>query len=675
MTDSTTVDFSNREPSDVAINTIRCLSIDMVEAANSGHPGAPMGQAAMAFTLWSKYLRHDPKQPTWPNRDRFVLSSGHASALIYSLLHLSGYDLPLEELRRFRQMDSQTPGHPEYGHTVGVETTTGPLGQGFGNAVGMAIAESMLAAHFNRPDHTIFDYRTWAIAGDGDLMEGVCAEAASAAGHLRLGKLNVVYDSNSITIEGSTDLAFTEDTGLRFESMGWHVVHVQDGNDLEELSAAMEAAIAETSRPSLLVVTTHIGFGSPNKQDSEKSHGSPLGENEVRLTKEALDWPLDPTFLVPAAATEAFAAARLQGARGSADWSSLLDSYRSNHPDSARDLDRRLAGEYPEDWENQLATFETGSKIATRAASGKVLNSAASIFPELVGGSADLAGSNQTLLDGEQDYSPATPSGRNMRFGVREHAMGSLMNGMALSGMLRPYGGTFLIFSDYMRPAMRLSALMGQPVVYVLTHDSIFLGEDGPTHQPVSQLLSLRSIPGLTVMRPCDGNETREAWRLALSSSSGPTALCLTRQKLEVLKETSERAQQGVSRGGYILASTSEAPELLLIATGSEVHLALDAYRKLIEEGVAARVVSLPSWELFDAQSADYRDSVLPPSCTARLAIEAGLPLGWERYVGLAGAVVGQEGYGASAPADELAVKFGFTIENVLNRANQLLGR
>ncbi len=673
MTETTTDPLAGRDDADIAINAIRCLSIDMVEAANSGHPGAPMGQAAMAYTLWSRFLRFDPARPDWPNRDRFVLSSGHASALIYSLLHLSGFDLAMEELQNFRQLGSKTPGHPEYGHTPGVETTTGPLGQGFGNAVGMALAETILAARFNRPGAELFDHHTWVIASDGDLMEGVCAEAASIAGHLRLGKLNVLYDSNHISIDGSTDLSYSEDAGARFAALGWHVQEVADGNDVEELSRALQAARDTVDQPSLIVVTTHIGFGSPNKQDSAASHGAPLGADEVRLTKEALGWPQEPTFLVPEAARRAFSGARERGAAAAASWDETLRSYRQSHPELAADLDRRLAGELPTDWTTALPSFEVGSKLATRAASGKVLNAIADTLPELIGGSADLSGSNNTLIAGEADYSPADRGGRNLRFGVREHAMGSMMNGMALSGLLRPYGGTFLIFSDYMRPAVRLAALMNQPVTYVFTHDSIFLGEDGPTHQPVSQLLSLRAIPNLTVLRPADGNETREAWRIAMERSEGPTALCLTRQKLPILAETAAHADPGVARGGYVLADHGE-PQLVLLATGSEVHLALAAQQRLAAEGVGSRVVSLPSWELFDAQSAEYRDRVLPPRLTARLAIEAGLPLGWERYVGPQGRIIGQDGWGASAPAADLEQHFGYTVERVVEDARRLLG-
>ncbi len=658
----------------LTINTIRFLAVDMVEEAQSGHPGAPMGQAAMAYLLWSKHLRHNPANPGWANRDRFVLSCGHASALIYSLLHLSGYDLSLEELRAFRQWGSKTPGHPEYRHTAGVETTTGPLGQGISNAVGMAIAERLLASTFNRDDFSVIDHRVWAIASDGDLMEGVASEACSMAGHLRLGTLNVLYDDNRISIDGPTDLSFSENVGQRFEAYGWHVQTVDDGNDLEALDAAMEIAKSETRRPSMIVVRTHIGYGSPNKQDSSAAHGSPLGADEVTATKRALDWPLEPRFHVPDEAREAFADCRESGARAEAAWLEQMTGYATSHPEAAAEFERRSKGELRAGWEQSLPDFAPDSgPMATRSASGKVLNAICAAVPELAGGSADLTGSTNTWLDGEEVFS-ATGAGRNFYFGVREHAMGAAMNGMALSGMLRPYGATFLIFSDYMRPSIRLAALMGLPVIYVFTHDSIFLGEDGPTHQPISQLLSLRSIPGLTVLRPADANETAQAWRAALENRKGPTALSLTRQKLPVLAETAEHGPAGVGRGAYVLSEPTGDLQMILIATGSEVALALGAQTELAERGVAARVVSMPSWELFDAQDASYRESVLPSAIDRRLAIEAATPLGWERYVGPRGAIHGIDGFGASAPLKALEENYGYTVPRVVEKALALLG-
>ncbi len=671
MTDRT----SRAERDQLAIDTLRFLAVDMVERAHSGHPGAPMGQAPMAYLLWSRHLRFDPRRPDWPNRDRFVLSCGHASALLYGLLHLAGYDLPLAELERFRQLGSKTPGHPEHGLTPGVETTTGPLGQGLGNAVGMALAERHLAARFNREGFDLFDHRTWVVVSDGDLMEGITSEASSLAGHLALGKLNVLYDSNQITIDGSTDISFTEDVGARYEAYGWHVQHVDDGNDLKALHRAMTAMVDETERPSLTVVRTHIGYGSPHKQDSPEAHGAPLGTEEVAATKRAMGWPEEPTFRVPDGAREAFAAAVKKGARLAAKWDKTLERYASSHPEAAGELARRLAGELPSFWRRLVPEFREGDgPMATRKASGKVLNALAGELPELVGGSADLAASNNTTIKGEPFFAPGKPAGRNIHFGVREHAMGAILNGLALSGGLRPYGATFLIFSDYMRPAIRLAALMGLPVVYLFTHDSIFLGEDGPTHQPISQLAALRAIPRLSVLRPADARETAAAWRAALERTDGPTALALTRQGLPVLAETAGRAADGVSRGGYVLSEPEGGPaEAILIATGSEVPLAVEAARILADRGQRVRVVSLPSWDRFDAQPEGYRSSVLPPSIPCRLAVEAGSPLGWHKYVGDRGAVHAMEGFGASAPWKDLAQHFGFTAEAVADHLEKLL--
>jgi transketolase len=668
MTEPTPADLDQ-----LAIDTLRFLAVDMVERAQSGHPGTPMALAPLGYRLWTRFLRHDPADPAWPDRDRFILSCGHASALLYALLHLSGYDLPVEELKAFRQLGSKTPGHPEHGLTPGVETTTGPLGQGFGNAVGLALAQRILASRFNRPGMPVVDFRVWVFASDGDLMEGVASEAASLAGHHQLGRLNVFYDDNRITIDGPTELAFTEDVGERFEAYGWHVQRVDDANDLAALETAMERAAATLERPSLVVVRSHIAWGSPNKQDTAEAHGSPLGAEEVEATKRHLGWPLEPTFHIPEGAREAFAGVPGRGARLRSEWQELLDRYRGVHPDLAGELDRRLAGELPEGWDRELPRMAPGDgSIATRKASGKVLQVLARRIPELIGGSADLTGSNQTDIDDSVGFSPARPDGRNLHYGVREHAMGAAMNGMALAG-LRPYGGTFLIFSDYMRPAVRLAALMELPVIYVYTHDSIFLGEDGPTHQPISQLAALRAIPHLTVLRPADANEVAAAWRVALANRRGPSALALTRQKLPVLEGTAERAEEGVARGAYVLADGGEEPRLVLFGTGSEVSLCLDAGRRLRASGIATRVVSMPSWELFAAQPAAYRRQVLGGSSVRRLAVEAAATLGWERWVGSEGAVVGLDRFGASAPAGDLAQRFGFTAERVEEQARKLL--
>jgi transketolase len=661
----------------LAINTIRFLSVDMVEKAQSGHPGAPMGQAPMAYLLWTRHLRHNPDNPDWPDRDRFVLSCGHASALLYSLLHLAGYGLPLEELEGFRQFGSKTPGHPEHELTRGVETTTGPLGQGISNAVGMAIAAKMGAQRFNREGFPVIDHRVWVFASDGDLMEGVASEACSLAGHLRLGNLKVFYDANEISIDGPTSLAFTEDVGKRFEAYGWRVLHVGDGNDLAALDAAFQAAAAETELPTIVVVKTVIGYGSPGRQGTAKAHGEPLGADEVAAAKKNLGWPLEPTFLVPDEACAPFEEARRRGHRLEEEWNDLLKRYREAHPDLAADLDTRLAGRLPDGWQEGIPAFSPEDKpIATRAASGKVLNGIAPRLPMLVGGSADLTPSNNTLVQGRADFSAAQAEGLYLRFGVREHAMGSIMNGMALSKLWIPYGGTFLIFSDYMRPPVRLAALMQLQAIYVYTHDSIFLGEDGPTHQPVSQLASLRAIPNLTVIRPADANETAEAWRIAVEHRHGPVALALTRQNLPILQETAERAREGVRRGAYVLFDSSDGePEILLIATGSEVSITLEAGKQLAGRGTRVRVVSMPSWELFDEQPREYRDAVLPPGVRRRLAVEAAAPFGWHKYVGLDGEVHGVERFGASAPYKVLAKEFGFTPEDVLKRAEGLLER
>lgn len=651
-----------------AANTIRGLAMDGVQKANSGHPGMPMGMADVATVLWSRFLKHNPQDPHWPDRDRFVLSAGHGSMLLYSLLHLSGYDLPMSELKQFRQWGSKTPGHPEVGEAPGVETTTGPLGQGITNAVGMAMAERWLAARFNRPGYDIVNHFTYTIAGDGDLMEGISAEASSLAGHLALGKLIVLYDDNKISIDGSTEKAFTEDVLKRYEAYGWHVQRV-DGHDPVQIIAAIEAAQAEAKRPSLIACRTHIGYGSPHKQDTAKAHGEPLGEEEIRLTKERLGLPVDQTFYVADGVYDFM--------RGSDEaqkaWEATWQKYEAAYPELAAQFQAFLRGDLPADWDAVLPAFEPGSKLATRASSGQVLNAIADDVPYLLGGSADLTGSNKTDLKGEADLTPDDFSGRYIRFGVREHGMGGILNGMALHGGIRPYGGTFLVFSDYMRHAVRLAALMHQPVIYVFTHDSIGLGEDGPTHQPIEHLMSLRLIPNLTVIRPAEATETAAAWRAALENQHGPTALALTRQGVPTFgAEKAARAKEGALRGGYILRDVAE-PQVILIGTGSEVHIALAGAALLAEKGVQARVVSMPSWELFEKQPAEYREMVLPPSITARVSIEAGTPLGWERYVGLSGKAIGIHRFGASAPYQMIYEKLGLTAEAVAETAVSLL--
>ncbi len=658
----------------LCINTIRTLAMDAVQKARSGHPGLPMGAAAMAYVLWTRFLKHNPANPAWPDRDRFVLSAGHGSMLLYSLLHLTGYDLPLAELQNFRQWGSKTPGHPEHGLTPGVETTTGPLGQGFANGVGMAIAERFLAARFNRPGHTIVDHYTYAIVSDGDLMEGVAAEAASLAGHLKLGKLIYLYDDNRISIEGSTDLAFTEDRALRFQAYGWHVQQV-DGNDLEAVAKAIRAAQAETERPSLIIARTIIGYGSPHKQGTAEAHGEPLGEDEVRATKEALGWPPEPAFYIPDEALAHFRQALARGQEWEADWQRRFAAYAQAYPGLAAEWERLMRGSLPPDWDADMPTFPPDAKgMATRVASGTVINALAPRLTNLIGGSADLAPSTRTLMKGTGDFAAGHYSNRNLRFGVREHAMGAILNGMALHGGVIPFGATFLVFSDYMRPAIRLAAMMELPVIYVFTHDSIGLGEDGPTHQPVEHLAALRAIPNLTVIRPADANETVVAWRVALEHRSGPVALALTRQNVPVFDRTRYAPAGGLRRGAYIMAEAEGGkPDLILIATGSEVQLALAAREELAKRGIAARVVNMPSWELFDRQSAEYQESVLPPEVTARLAVEAGVSQGWHRYVGPAGEVISLERFGASAPYQVAMRNLGFSVENVVARALALL--
>ena len=659
----------------LCIDTIRTLSMDAVQRANSGHPGTPMALAPLAYVLWTRHLKHDPADPEWMDRDRFILSAGHASMLLYSLLYLTGYGLTLEDLKNFRQWESPTPGHPEYGLTRGVETTTGPLGQGFANGVGMAMAERHLAALFNRPAHEIVDHFTYVICSDGDLMEGVASEAASLAGHLKLGKLIAFWDDNSITIEGSTDLAFTEDALKRFEAYGWHTLRVDDGNDLEAIDAAILAAQADP-RPSMIGVRTVIGFGSPGKAGSEEAHGSPLGEDEVVRTKENLGWRTSETFFVPQEALSHMRKGAEGGRERREEWLRRWEMYVAAHPAEAERLEAALERRLPENWDSALPTFSAGDKpIATRAASGKALNAIARAVPWLIGGSADLAPSTNTLLDGEADLTAASYGGRNLHYGVREHGMGSVMNGMALHGGVRPYGATFLIFSDYMRPPIRLAALMEQPVIYVFTHDSVGLGEDGPTHQPIEQLAALRSIPGLVDLRPCDASETVEAWRFAMQYTEGPLFFALTRQAVPHLDRSRYGGAENLRRGAYVLADAEGGdPQAILIASGSEVSVALAAHELLQREGVRSRVVSMPSWVLFERQPAEYRDQILPPSVRTRVSVEAGASIGWHRWVGLDGAIVGISRFGASAPAKQVFHELGFTAENVANQAKVLLG-
>ena len=671
------------------IDTIRFLSVDMVQRADSGHPGMPLGAAPMAYVLWTRWLRHNPRHPLWPDRDRFVLSAGHGSALLYSLLHLTGYDLPLADIERFRQWGSKAPGHPERGHTPGVEVTTGPLGQGFANAVGMAIAEAQLAATYNRPGHTPIDHHTFVIASDGDLMEGVASEAASLAGHLGLGKLTCLYDDNRVTLAAGTDIAFSEDRALRFEAYGWHTLTVADGNDPAAIDAALRAARAETERPSLILVRTHIGFGSP-EQDSYKAHGSPLGFDDVRKTKHKLGWPTEPAFLIPPGALARMREAVERGARDEAAWQARRDAYASVFPEMAQELALRLRDALPPGWDSGIPSFAADAKgLATREASGQVMNAIAPRLPALVGGSADLDPSTKTALKGAGDFNPPPPAsedeqgsdgggwsfaGRNLHFGVREHAMGAIVNGLAAHGGFIAYGSTFLIFSDYMRPPLRLAALMGLHVVHVFTHDSLALGEDGPTHQPVEQLANLRAVPRLVVIRPADANETAVAWRVAIETRDRPVVLVLSRQPLPTLDRSRFAGADGLRRGAYVLSDAPDGkPALILLASGSEVSLIVAAAERLHAEGVAVRCVSMPSWELFEALPQAEREAVLPPAVGARLAVELGVRQGWDRYIGAAGDMLGMDRFGASAPAADLLREYGFSVDNVCARARALL--
>ncbi|HLW51531.1 MAG TPA: transketolase [Candidatus Angelobacter sp.] len=655
----------------LAANTIRGLAMDAVQKANSGHPGMPMGMADAAVVLWTRFFKHNPADPAWFDRDRFVLSAGHGSMLLYSLLHLSGFDLPLDQLKAFRQWESRTPGHPEYGLTAGVETTTGPLGQGLANAVGMAVAERWLAEKFNRPGFNLVDHHTYVIASDGDLMEGISHEACALAAHLKLGKLIVLYDDNGISIDGPTSLAFSEDVPARFSAYGWFAQRV-DGHDSSAVEAALERARAHSGQPCIIACKTHIGFGSPNRQDTAKAHGEALGADEVLLSKEKLGLPVDRQFWVPDEVLEFMGESGRSGADLAQQWKKVLDRYRAAHPDLAEQFLKAIDGSLPEGWDSDLPAFPVDKPIATRAASGAVLDRIAPRIPALLGGSADLSGSNNTQPRGERALSGEDFSGRYIHFGVREHGMGGILNGLALHGGVRPYGGTFLIFSEYMRPSIRLAALMELPVIYVFTHDSIGLGEDGPTHQPIEQLTSLRSIPNLAVFRPADATETVEAWRFALARRNGPTALVLTRQALPVLDRAKFAPAAGAGRGGYILRDSAK-PRVILMATGSEVQLALAAHEAMAADKISARVVSMPCWEAFDAQPLDYREQVLPSNIRARVAVEAGATLAWSHYVGLDGAVVGIDRFGASAPYQTLYAKLGVTAQAVVNAARKLL--
>lgn len=659
----------------LSINTIRTLSIDAIEKANSGHPGMPMGAAPMAYKLWTEYMNHNPKNPDWFNRDRFVLSAGHGSMLLYSLLHLSGYGLSIDDLKSFRQWGSKTPGHPEFGHTAGVDATTGPLGQGIAMAVGMAMAERHLAESYNRDSYNVVDHYTYSICGDGDLMEGVSAEAASLAGHLQLGRLVVLYDSNDISLDGDLSQSFSESVADRFKSYGWQYIRVEDGNDLQEIAKAIEEAKTDDARPTLIEVKTVIGYGSPNRSGKSAVHGAPLGADELKLTKEAYKWTFEEDFHVPEEVYSHFNEAVVDaGAQKEEAWNKLFKNYKEAHPELAQQLELAIKGELPADWDQEIPVYEEGKTLASRASSGEVLNAIAKKVPSFIGGSADLAGSNNTAIKGETDLLPGNYSGRNIWFGVREFAMGAALNGMALHGGLKVYGGTFFVFSDYLRPAIRMAALMGLPVNYVFTHDSIAVGEDGPTHEPIEQLASLRAMPNLGVIRPADGNETAAAWKVAMESTNKPTALVLTRQGLPTIKDTSETAYEGVSKGAYIIsASKKEVADALLLATGSEVNLAVEAQKALANEGIDVAVISMPSWDRFETQSKEYKQSVINPAVKKRLAIEVASPFGWDRYAGDEGEILAINHFGASAPGGKIMEEFGFTVENVVARVKEML--
>ncbi|WP_071396172.1 transketolase [Bacillus tuaregi] len=656
----------------LAVNTIRVLSIDAIEKANSGHPGITMGAAPMAYTLWAKEMNHNPKNPNWFNRDRFILSAGHGSALLYSLLHLFNYDVTMDDLKNFRQWGSKTPGHPEFGHTPGVDATTGPLGQGIAMAVGMAMAERHLAETYNTEEYPLIDHYTYSLCGDGDLMEGVSAEAASLAGHLKLGRLIVMYDSNDISLDGDLKLSFSESVEDRFEAYGWQVIRVEDGNDLDAIQKAIQEAKLDLERPTLIEIKTTIGFGSPNKSGKAASHGAPLGSDETKLTKAFYDWESETPFFVPEGLTDHFKLIAEDGMQKEAAWNQLFNEYQTAYPELAGRLELAIKGELPENWKAELPGFTAGDKLATRASSGKILNAAAKAIPQLIGGSADLAGSNKTLLTFEKNFALDGYAARNIWFGVREFAMGAALNGMALHGGVKVFGSTFFVFSDYLRPAIRLASLMKLPVTYVFTHDSIAVGEDGPTHQPIEHLAALRAMPDLSVIRPADANETVAAWSLALESNDQPTALVLTRQDLPTLDVSNEKAYEGVKKGAYVISEAAEDAEGLLLATGSEVSLAIEAQKALEKEGIYVSVVSMPSWDRFESQSKEYKESVIPKNLIARVAIELGSSFGWREYIGEYGEKITINHFGASAPADKLMQEYGFTVEHVVHTFKNL---
>ena len=666
---------NNNEIHKKCINTIRTLAMDAIQKANSGHPGAPMGLASAAYVLWTGIMNHNPKNPDWINRDRFVLSGGHASMLLYSLLHLTGYDLSLDDIKNFRQWGSKTPGHPEFRHTPGVETTTGPLGQGFTNAVGMALAESHLASVYNRPGFDIVDHYTYVMCGDGDLMEGITSEAASFAGHMGLSRLICLYDDNGITIEGKTDITFTENVAMRFKAYNWHVQEVSDGNDIETIYNAINNAKEEKERPSIILLKTHIAYGSPNKQDTSDAHGAPLGEEEIKLTKKNLGCDNLDDFCIINDVSAQFHKCIEYGKAAEASWDSIFITYSKEHAGLAETFQKTIANKIDEGWEVSLPDFSGSKPIATRSASGKVLNAIAEKVQNIIGGSADLAPSNNTIINSSHDCQKNTYDGRNIRFGVREHAMGAILSGIALHKGLIPYGGTFLVFADYMRPAIRLAALMKLPVKYVFTHDSIAVGEDGPTHQPIEHIAGLRSIPGLVVLRPCDATETAEAWKKAIKTTDRPVALILSRQNLPVIDRNKYGKADGLSSGAYILADTEGTPDLIIIATGSEVHISLSAREKLLEKGINARVVSMPSKELFSESPQDYKDTVIPPEVKNRIIVEAGISMGWEGYAGEKGIIIGIDKYGSSAPGGKVMAEYGFTVENIFEKAKGLMKR
>ena len=659
----------------LAVNAIRTLAIDGIEKANSGHPGMPMGAAPMAYQLWTEHLQHNPRNPKWFNRDRFVLSAGHGSMLLYSLLHLSGYDLSIDDLKNFRQWMSKTPGHPEYGHTPGVDATTGPLGQGIGMAVGMAMGERHLAAQYNKEEYEMINHFTDSMCGDGDLMEGVSAEAASLAGHLKLGRLIVLYDSNDISLDGKLEKTFSENVEKRFEAYGWQVLRVEDGNDLVAIDQALRNAKSEMSRPTLIEVKTVIGFGAPNKAGSSSAHGSPLGKRETKLTKESYQWPYEEEFYVPDSIYEHVKKKVMEyGGKLEKDWNALFVTYHKHYPELAKQLEEAIQGILPTDWDSQLPVYETGTMVASRSSSGDVMNALSAKVPAFFGGSADLASSNKTMIKSGGDFLPEDYGGRNIWFGVREFAMGAALNGMALHGGLKVYGGTFFIFSDYLRPAIRLAALMKLPVTYVFTHDSIAVGEDGPTHEPVEQLASLRAMPNINIIRPADSNETVAAWKVAIESIDTPTALILSRQNLVTIKNNQSEVESGVRHGAYIVSKgTAEVPEALLLATGSEVQLAILAQEQLANEEISVDVISFPSWNLFEKQSQEYKRSILLPNVKIRLAIEMGSSLGWERYVGDQGDVLAIDRFGASAPEEIILREYGFTVQNVVDKLKKIL--